>query len=152
MRTDDFSAPVINFEDLRVGFLSDSNREAHGRRHNLFRVVDAGRSRPASDDCPEADNASCSARRSSSERSSYSSSATRSRTVPSRKVVGSSSTMRAFSTRPRRGLMCPLSELLVQFCLDRVVTSVIPSAWHDGWFQFGKALLGYSVSPSPGKF
>ena len=44
-------------------------------------------------------------RRSASLRSSPSSSATRSRTVPSGRVVGSSSTSLPFSTRARRGLM-----------------------------------------------
>jgi hypothetical protein len=68
-------------------------------------MADAGRSRPASADFQDADSASCKARRSSSVRSSPSSSATRSTTVPSGKAVGSSRTRRPFSTRARSGLM-----------------------------------------------
>ena len=65
----------------------------------------AGRRRPASADDQDADSASWRARRSSLVRSSPASSATRSITVPSGSVVGSSRTRRPFSTRARRGLM-----------------------------------------------
>ena len=73
---------------------------------------EAGRRRPDSADFQDAERASCSARRSSSVRSSPSSSATRSTTVPSGSVVGSSRTSRPFSTRARRRLMGPLKGFL----------------------------------------
>jgi hypothetical protein len=68
-------------------------------------ISEAGRRRPASADVHDADSVSCSRRRCSSVRSSPSSSTTRSMTVPSGRVVGSSRMRRPFSTRARRGLM-----------------------------------------------
>jgi hypothetical protein len=97
--------PAVDFENLYVSFRCGSDREGHRLRRSSSRIADAGRRRPDSADFQDAERASCSARRSSSVRSSPSSSATRSTTVPSGKVVGSSRTSRPFSTRARRGLM-----------------------------------------------
>lgn len=97
--------PVVDFDDLSVGFGCGLYRQAHRRRRSLSRIADAGRRCPASADFQDADSASCRARRSPSVRSSPSSSATRSTIVPSGRVVGSSKTSRPFSTRARRGLM-----------------------------------------------
>ena len=72
-------------------------------RRSSSRIRDAGWRLPASADLQDVDSASFKARRSSLVRSSPSSSATRSTTVPSGKVVGSSRTRRPFSTRARRG-------------------------------------------------
>jgi hypothetical protein len=100
--------PVVDLADLCVCFGSGSYRQAHRRWRNSSRIADTGRRRPVSVDFQDADSASCRARRSSSVRSSPSSSATRSTTVPSGKVVGSSRTSRPFSTRARKPLMCLL--------------------------------------------
>ena len=97
--------PVVNFEDLCVCFGCGLYGQAHRRRRSSSRIADAGRRCPASADFQDADSASCRARRSSSERSSPSSSATRSTTVPSGRVVGSSRTSRPCRTCARRGLM-----------------------------------------------
>ena len=95
--------PILDFADLRVRFGRGDDLQAHRRRRSSSRIRDAGWRPPASADLQDVDNASCKARRSSLVRSSPSSSATRSTTVPSGKVVGSSRTRRPFSTRARRG-------------------------------------------------
>ena len=89
-------------------FRCDSDGQAHRRRRSTSGISAVGRRLPVSADFQDADSASCKARRSSLVRSSPSSSATRSTTVPSGKVVGSSRTRRPFSTRARRGLIGPL--------------------------------------------
>ena len=99
------SPSVVDRVDLSVGLGCGGDRQAHRRWRNSSRIAEAGRRRPPSADVQDADSASCSARRSSTVRSSPSSSATRSITVPSGSVVGSSKTSRPFSTRARRGLM-----------------------------------------------
>lgn len=100
-----FSPPFVDCADLSVGLRCGGEGQAHRRWRNSSRIAEAGRPRPASADVQDADSAACSARRSSSVRSSLSSSATRSMTVPSGSVVGSSRMRRPFSTRARRGLM-----------------------------------------------
>ena len=102
-----FTPPTVDCEDLRVRLRCGSNGKGHRRRRNSSRIFVAVRRRPASADRHEADSVSCRARRSSSVRSSPSSSATKSTTVPSGKVVGSSRTRRPFSTRALRGFMTP---------------------------------------------
>jgi hypothetical protein len=102
------SPPIVDYADLGIGFRCRGDRQAHRRRRNSSRIADAGRRRPASADVQDADRLSCKARRSSSVRSSPSSSATSSMTVPSGSVVGSSRTKRPFSTRARRGFMALL--------------------------------------------
>jgi hypothetical protein len=89
--------------NLRVRFGRGEDLQAYRRRRSSSRIRDAGWRPPASADLQDVNNASCKARRSSLVRSSPSSSATRSTTVPSGKVVGSSRTRRPFSTRARRG-------------------------------------------------
>ena len=100
--------PVVDDADLGVGFGCSSDRQAHRRWRNSSRIAVDERRRPASAEVQDADSASCSARRSASVRSSPSSSATRSRTVPSGSVVGSFRTTRPFSTRARSGAMALL--------------------------------------------
>ncbi len=97
--------PDVDRANLGISLGCGDDRQLHRRWRSSSRISCAGRRRPASADFEEANNASCSARRSSSVRSSPSSSATRSRTVPSGRVVGSFRTRRPFSTRARRGLM-----------------------------------------------
>lgn len=97
--------PIVNHADLRVRLRCGPDRQTYRRWRSSSRIAEAGRRRPASADCQDEDRASCNARRSSSVRSSPSSSATRSTTVPSGKAVGSSRTSRPFSTRARRGPM-----------------------------------------------
>jgi hypothetical protein len=75
-------------------FRCDSDGQAHRRRRSTSGISAVGRRLPVSADFQDADSASCKARRSSLVRSSPSSSATRSTTVPSGKVVGSSRTRR----------------------------------------------------------
>lgn len=99
------SPPVVDRADLSVGLRCGGNWQAHRRWRNSSRIAEAGRTRPASAEAHAVDSAACSARRSSSVKSSPSSSATRSMTVPSGNVVGSSRMRRPFSTRARRGLM-----------------------------------------------
>jgi len=99
---------LVDYADLGVGFRCGGDRQAHRRRRSSSRIADAGRRRPASADVHDADRVSCNARRSSSVRSSPSSSATSSTTVPSGNVVGSSRMRRPFSTRARRGFMALL--------------------------------------------
>ena len=103
VRQYDFCATNSRFRDLRVRFGRGEDRQAHRRRRSSSRIRVAGWRPPASADLQDVNNASCKARRSSLVRSSPSSSATRSTTVPSGKVVGSSRTRRPFSTRARRG-------------------------------------------------
>lgn len=74
--------PGINVADVCVSFWSGPDGQAHLRRRSSSRIAAAGRRRPVSADCHDAESASCSARRSSSVRSSPLSSATRSITVP----------------------------------------------------------------------
>ena len=95
--------PILDFADLRVRFGRGEDLQAHRGRRSSSRIRDSGRRPPASADLQDVNNASCKARRSSLVRSSPSSSATRSTTVPSGKVVGSSRTRRPLSTRARRG-------------------------------------------------
>ena len=99
------SPPVVDRADLSVGLRCGGDRQAHRRWRNSSRIAEAGRTRPASAEAHDVDSAACSARRSSSVKSSPSSSATRSMTVPSGNVVGSSRMRRPFSTRARSGLM-----------------------------------------------
>lgn len=102
------SPPAIDFAYLRFSLRCDANRKTHVRRRSPSRIDEADRVRPASADFHDADNVLWRARRSSSLRLSPSSSATNSIAVPSGSVVGSSSTIRPFSTRARKGLMSPL--------------------------------------------
>ena len=104
----DCLATNFRFRGLCLRFRSESNRKAHRRLRNSSKTSEAGRRRPASADFQDAESASWRARRSSSVRSSPSSSATRSITVPSGKVVGSSSTIRPLRTCALSGLISPL--------------------------------------------
>src|SRR5205814_5901944 len=111
-----------------------------------------------------ADSASWSTRRSSSVRSSPSSSTTRSMTVPSGRVVGSSRMRRPFSTRARRGLMRLLygfppwpardSRGLPQ-AVDLLEPNdhLVPTGWHQGChFRFRAADRGDTPPTLVGRF
>src|SRR5579864_2377312 len=143
------SPPAVHFTDLLVCLRGGSDRQAHRRVRNSSRIADAGRRRPASADFQEADSASCKARRSSSVRSSPSSSTTRSTTVPSGRVVGSSRTSRPFSTRARRPLICLLYGF--PWCPASVRASRgSPSIWRakaTAWFQLAGVRVPESLPP-----
>jgi hypothetical protein len=85
--------PRLDVADLELRLRRDADGERHCRRRSAMRE-DTGRSRPAAADSAEAASARCSACLSASVKSSPSSSATKSMTVPSGSVVGSSRTRR----------------------------------------------------------
>jgi hypothetical protein len=97
--------PGVNFVNLCLGLRCELQQQFHRFRRRSSNTSAAGREWPDSADCQESVRASWSAWRSSGDKSSPSSSATRSITVPSGSVVGSSSWSRPFFTRACSGLM-----------------------------------------------